>query len=81
MQFLENYIVHRSEKFNEAQVQETEENEIKMHFIIKLLKTSNRETCLKAHQKDSHIHGETKGRISLSGKTHVEKIVDLYYWF
>lgn len=49
-------------------MEETEENEIKMHFIIRLLKTSNKETCLKAHQKDSHIHGKTKGRISLSGK-------------
>lgn len=77
MQFLENYIVHESEKFSEAQVEKTEENEIKTHFIIKLLKTSNKETCLKAHQKDSHIHGKTKGRISLSGKTHVQKIVDL----
>lgn len=77
MQFLENYIVHGSEKFSEAQVEKTEEHEIKTHFIIKLLKTSNKETCLKAHQKDSHIHGKTKGRISLSGKTHVQKIVDL----
>ena len=42
MQFLENYIVHSYKKFNEAQVRETEENEIKMHFIIKLLKTRNK---------------------------------------